>query len=98
MSDLAWLLGLLIILAVTLFAMFTLPLMMAVYGATEAQCVRYSSSELIIIASGYGQDFGGCDWLVDKLLWNNSGFKVDQYDFSPSNGYSYRYESFVLTK
>jgi hypothetical protein len=94
MSDKYWILGLLIILAVTLFAMFTLPLMMTVYGETEKECVKFNGSELIKLESDKRH---GCDWLVQIIL-QNSTFEVTDYEVKFWDYTVDSWDVWVLTK
>lgn len=48
------------------------------FGETEQNCIQFQTNHLLIIGSfvTYGgiYEHNGCNWLVDKLLWNGSGF------------------------
>ena len=67
------------------------------FGETEDQCINYSSKHLIII--GMKNNIDGCNWLVDKLLYNGSGFHVSGYGLSISSMSSLEdTQRFVLTK
>ena len=95
MSDKFWILGLLIILAVSVFLMWTLPLMMTVYGETEEECVKFSGSELIKLESDVRH---GCDWLVQNIL-SNSTFEVNEFAVKfPNYGSTFSFDIWVLTK
>ena len=96
MSDKFWILGLLIILAVSVFLMWTLPLMMTVYGETEEECIAYSNEVLMKIQSNLG---GGCEWVAGKYVKAN--WTLFDYTTIPSmSGYAHinGYEVWVLIK
>lgn len=76
-----------------------------VFGDTEAECLKYRSSEMVVLRSG---GFGNCYWVVDKFLWNGSEY--NQVDIAVAESVSgssaigtgstssYEYETFLLTK
>lgn len=51
----------------------------AVFGATEEECTKLSTNEIIKLEVRTSKDIGGCDWLVGKILGNGSGFKFGDH-------------------
>ena len=88
MSDKYWILGLLIILGVTLFAMFTLPLLVAVYGQEpDNNCVQVNMTNLIIVTDKQANPLfmkGDCYTTINYILGKYSGYKVN---YENINGY-----------
>lgn len=69
------------------------------FGETEQECTIYSSSHLKvlgIINLRFISSTNGCDWLVDKFLYNGSGFNISGYQLGGDKSQSY--QTFVLTK
>lgn len=91
MSDRFWLYGLLIILVASVAAMIILS---TVYAETEKECVKNSFS-IFTTRTGTYDTTGECDWLVNKILSNGSGFELTGYSICDKSCYT---ESFILTK
>jgi hypothetical protein len=72
-------------------------------GESEKNCVEYASPHLVIIGqrSNFGETMDGCDWLVDKLLWNGTGLHISFYSYHDQiTGHSTMIgaQRFVMTK
>lgn len=67
-----------------LLFLLTISVIVFVFGETEKGCVAYKSNNLIII--GGDNKVGQCYWLVDKLLYNGSGFHISGYVYQPGGG------------
>lgn len=89
-----------IISLVTLFFIVIIVLLIPlVHGETEKNCINFSSSHLVILSQRSQASFfdiDGCDWVVDKLLYNGSGFHLDKYEMG--QGRVSDFQRFVLTK
>jgi hypothetical protein len=90
-----------------LLFLLTISVIVMVFGETEKGCVAYKTNHLMIIGQ-YQGDLGGCNWLVDKLLYNGSGWHLSGYASQPQTyigggssgggGTIYEFEKFVMTK
>lgn len=86
MSDKYWILGLLIILGVTLFMMFTLPLLVVVYGQ-EDNCVQVNMTNLIIVTDKQANPLfmkGDCYSIINDILSKYSDYRIH---YENINGY-----------
>lgn len=77
---------------------FLPPILGQVFGASEKDCTKYRSNHLIILSPKLHSDSNSlstsCAWLVDRLLYNSSGFELKEFRADDGNGY----ETWVLTK
>lgn len=69
-----------------------------VYGETEQECTKFRSNELIKLEVRGTYAIGGCDWLVGKVLGNNSEFKFADHTQFYNDGIGTTIETWVLTK
>lgn len=83
---------LLVIVLVVIYISFAIA---HVFGESERECVNYKTNHLLMISTV--GDNNGCNWLVDKLLWNSSGFHVSGYAES-LGAHDVSFQTFVLTK
>jgi hypothetical protein len=67
-----------------LLFLLTISFIVLVFGESEKGCVAYKTNHLMIIGQ-YSGDVGGCNWLVDKLLYNGSGWHLSGYAFQPQS-------------
>jgi hypothetical protein len=92
-----------------LLFLLTIAYLVVAFGETEKGCVSYHTNHLMIIGQ-YEGDVGGCNWLVDRLLYNGSGWHLSGYAFQPQTyisggssgggggGIISEFEKFVMTK
>lgn len=84
--------GLTVIL-VSLALMFSWKL---VFGATEEECTLFRSDHVIQL-QGSSNYLASCSWIVDRLLYNGSGFEVKSFDWEDGY-YSDDQYVWILTK
>jgi len=100
-----WMVILSIIAAITICGVALMFTYKYVFGESERNCLDYRSSEMVKMSAGR---YGDCDWIIDKFMYNGSGFHVASHSVdseahgsvSSGSGYvsSYEHEYWVLTK
>jgi len=69
-----------ILATITALALLAGALTAPIFGESEKDCIKLNTNEIIKIENRYSMNIGGCDWLVGKILGNESGFKFADHD------------------
>ena len=88
---------------ILLIILLVVSYILIVYGESEENCVEFSSPHLLIIdqRSNFGGTIDGCDWLVDKVMWNGTGMHIAFYSHHEAvhgDNSMIGWQRFVMTK